>query len=393
MPNHAALVTNTTGVSTFAHRNLCDRIFALLTGIGYTTSITKPLVGNGSMYYCEGTSTTVAETWTVTCTAAATNGGTFSVVGSVTGATASATVGTAYDNGKIKFIINDGTTDFVVGDFWSIVVAAPLSTDSATLWESQLWYPGGDAADSNRRTMILKGKGLSGTEEIFVGVRSYESVGSDYYNISVGVMTGYVPGNAFDAQPGLARNTIFAHNTAINYWISWNAQKIAICLKVGGATYESAYVGKFNPYCPPNQYPYPVVCSAMYDGTPAVRYSDTSSNHGFGYKGNNPRFDVRSPGGVWETPYTFPWIEDRLSSSNTQTTAFGQIRDTGGYYPLTPVMVLSSNGIYGELDGIYHISGFNNVPENTTTVDGKQHVIFSDRTLTGFVDFYAMRLD
>jgi hypothetical protein len=56
-------------------------------------------------------------------------------------------------------------------------------------------------------------------------------------------------------------------------------------------------------------------------------------------------------------------------------------------------MVLSSNGIYGELDGIYHISGFNNVPENTTTVDGKQHIMFSDRTLTGFIDFYAMRLD
>ena len=393
MPNHIALVTNTTGVSTLAQRNLMDRFHALLTGVGFPTSFTRPLVGNGTILYFEGTSTTVTETWTITCTSAAANSGTFSVVGSVTGATASATVGTAYDNGKVKFLIQDGTTDFIVGDFWTVAMSAPHSTASATLWETQRWYSGGDPANNNQRQMILKGKGLSGTEEIYVGAYEYYSVGSDYYNMVVAVSTGYVPGNSFNTQPGVAENAICAHNTAIDYWLSWNAQKIAICLKVGGATYESAYLGKFYPYTPPSQYPYPVVCSGMLNGAAAVRYSSTATTHGMGYKGNTDRFDVRSPGGVWEQPYTFPWIEDSLSLNNTESNSTSQIRDTNGYYPLTPVMILSDNGIYGELDGIYHVSGFSNAVENTMTVGGSSYVLFGDRTLTGFVDYYAMRLD
>lgn len=51
------------------------------------------------------------ETWTLTCTAPGATA-TFSVVGSVSGAQANATVGTPYDNGIIAFTLNDGSTDF-----------------------------------------------------------------------------------------------------------------------------------------------------------------------------------------------------------------------------------------------------------------------------------------
>jgi hypothetical protein len=39
--------------------------------------------------------------------------------------------------------------------------------------------------------LILKGEGLSGTEEIFVGIRTYENVSADYYNVAVAGFTGY----------------------------------------------------------------------------------------------------------------------------------------------------------------------------------------------------------
>lgn len=395
MPHHIGLITNTTGPSSMASRNFCDRLYALLTGIGYPTSLSKgTLVGNGSLpYYVMGTATTINETWTVTCTSASTDGGTFSVVGSVTGATANAVVGQHYDNGKIKFAISDGTVDYAVGDYFQVAMSAPFSTDAATTWETMRWWPGKDTMSNAERECLLKGKGFSGTEEIYIGFYDYYSAGNDYYNIAVGVAAGYSPGNTWVTQPAMIRNAVCAHNITIEYWVTWNAQRVAFVLKVGGAIYQSAYLGKFFPYCPPTQYPYPVANIAMLDDAAALRFSSTDSSYSMGYRGNNSRCNVRSPGGVWEAPSTYPWIQEELSYSNTESSSYQQLRDTNGYYPLTPIMLLGSSGIYGELDGVYHVSGFNNVVENTVTAGGKTHVCFGDKGLTGFVDFFAMRLD
>jgi hypothetical protein len=49
--------------------------------------------------------------------------------------------------------------------------------------------------------------------------------------------------------------------------------------------------------------------------------------------------------------------------------------------------------VYGELDGIFMISGFNNAVENTFTLGGKSYVVMQDVSRTGFYDYYAMRLD
>lgn len=93
-------------------------------------------VGNGTV---TGISTTdgftKTETWTLTCIAAVLNGGLFSVTGSVTGARGVATVGSAYAsnvlvpaNSEIFLTINDGATDFAVGDSFTIATTAAQYT-------------------------------------------------------------------------------------------------------------------------------------------------------------------------------------------------------------------------------------------------------------------------
>ena len=90
-------------------------------GVRATTPVlTSASTGNGTISggVFVGTNT-VNETWTLTCTAAAANGGTFSLSGTVSGAQATAvTVGSLYhsDTGDISFTITDGEADFVVGD-------------------------------------------------------------------------------------------------------------------------------------------------------------------------------------------------------------------------------------------------------------------------------------
>lgn len=97
-------------------------------GLGSGVRATTPVLsaasrGNGTITggVFVGTNT-VNETWTLTCTAAAANGGTFSLRGTVSGPQATPiTVGNLYhsDTGDISFTITDGEADFVVGDVFT----------------------------------------------------------------------------------------------------------------------------------------------------------------------------------------------------------------------------------------------------------------------------------
>lgn len=240
-----------------------------------------------------------------------------------------------------------------------------------------------DTAPANRE-LILKGAGLSGEEEIFVGFRTYQDAGADYYNLLAGVFTGYVAGNSFDTQPGARLSGVPAHNNRIDYWLTLNGQRIVLAMKVGTPVCESCYVGKMLPYGRPSQYPYPVVCGGMLSGAAATRFSDTA--HSIPYKGNRANMALRSNDG-WLQPHCYPWGNALIAGTTN-------LRDTGGVYHLLPIELHdNSANLWGALDGIYYISGFNNAVENTLTVGGEQYVVIQDVARTGFTDYYAMRLD
>lgn len=369
-------VTNSGG--NYASQNFLAFIRRFAGGFGDVGTIGGTRTGTGTLTAIEASPTSVTETWTLTCTATATNGGTFSVVGSVSGSVGSATVGTTFTHSKITFLISDGATDYASSDTFTIPVTESTNP-TASRW-AVLRY---DTASATRE-LILQGSGLSGTEQIFVGFRSYESVASDYYNVSVAAFTGYVSGNTFTSQPGYVESGIPAHNLSIGYWISVNGQRITFALKVGTPVYVCGYTGKMLPYARPDQYNYPVVCGGMFVGIPATRYSDTAQS--IPYKGNKTNFSLRLVGGTWGQPYSWPWSATGLSGST-------QLRDTNSVYtPLPVVLHNNSNTIHGELDGIFYISGFNNVVENTLTIGGKIYVVFQDVYRSGFTDYFCLEL-
>lgn len=82
------------------------------TGNGTMTSVT---VYNGY---------TVSEVITATCVTAAANSGTFFVSGSSSGALGLATVGVSFVKPQVSFTINDGSTDFIVGDAFTFTTVA-----------------------------------------------------------------------------------------------------------------------------------------------------------------------------------------------------------------------------------------------------------------------------
>jgi hypothetical protein len=233
--------------------------------------------------------------------------------------------------------------------------------------------------------LIVRSPGMSGTEQIYWGLRTYEDTTADYYNLLAMVATGYVSGNSFDTQPNAVYAGVPAHNNRIDYWLTLNGQRIAGGLKVGTPVYEHFYLGKFLPYARPSQYPYPVVCGGMLDGAAATRFSDTT--HDFYLRGGHNRGRLRTPAS-WVQMYCWPWGMSELTGSSRY------LRDTGGEYPLHPVMLHdNSANVWGELDGIYYVSGFNNAVENTITISGTTYVVMQSVARTGFADYYALRLD
>lgn len=320
-----------------------------------------------------------SEVWTVQLITPAANGGTFSVTGSRSGAQANAVVGVPYDNGLVRFTINDGAADFIVDDVFTMI---------AGIWQVMRWDDGAGVA-ANNRELILKGSGHTGMEEIFIGFRTYHDVATDYYNMSVAGFIGYVPGNSFITQPGYRESGIPTHNQRIDYWLALNPARITAGLKVGTPVYQTFYAGFFLPYATPAQYPYPLFVGGMLNGIPATRYSNTVYNFPYrGYLGSSTQnLALRFVDGGWRVPFVFPF------STTSSYRVNDAHNDTAGVYSLEPLVLNdSSPNVYGQLEGVYSITGFNNVVENTTTIDGVDYVVIQDVYRTGFTDYIALEL-
>lgn len=79
--------------------------------------------GDGTLTGVAGGDDTQVGTYTLTCIAAAANGGSFAVEAPNGEALPDAVVGEAYANPQINLTINDGAADFIVGDKFTIEVA------------------------------------------------------------------------------------------------------------------------------------------------------------------------------------------------------------------------------------------------------------------------------
>lgn len=244
--------------------------------------------------------------------------------------------------------------------------------------------------------LILKGVGLSGTEEIFVGFRCYQSTTGDYYNIDCGTFIGYIAGNAFAAQPGAYIYSVPAHNNAITYFITANAQRIVGCFKVGTPVYMHFYVGKFFPYARPGEYPSPLVCAAMLNASDATRFDNVNITFpypGYRYQTTWVKLRNRDQGGNWIQPNCYPFLQNG-SSSNALAGVQGTstLVPAATFYQLEPIILqqdktdIEPSNVWGEFDGVYFCSGFNNGVENVVQEGGSSVVDQTGLTVLQAVD-------
>ena len=267
-----------------------------------------------------------------------------------------------------------------------------------TLAEANGWTTLRYVGTGSVQELILNSAGLSGAEDIYIGFRTYQSVPGDYYNILVGTFTGYVSANSFDSQPGARLSGVPCHNNAVPYFLTANAQRIAGCFKVGTPVYTHFYAGKMFPYSRPGEFPSPLVCAGMFNGEAEKRFSDT--DYAFPYLGRESGWPsgnvrpsylwLRDQAGSWRRLSHFPFYNgpagiDTSVGNNAlanQNYLYGgnqrALVPAGTNYQPQPIVLYSAEtdgaeyygSVFGELDGVYAVSGFNNNVENVMQIGG-----------------------
>jgi hypothetical protein len=136
-----------------------------------TTGTAGTNTGNGTCTGIAGGKSVKPGVYTLTCIAAATDAGSFSVSAPDGARLNDASVGAAYSGEQINFTINDGSTDFAVGDTFTITVAAgsgkvvpldPDATNGAQTFAGILFSQDIDAgsADVSGAVLMVRGPAL-----------------------------------------------------------------------------------------------------------------------------------------------------------------------------------------------------------------------------------------
>lgn len=264
-----------------------------------------------------------------------------------------------------------------------------------TLAEANGWTTLRYDTTKPEREWIARGVGLSGTEQIFIGIRTYQNVAGDYYNLLAGTFVGYVAGNTFDTQPGAKLSGIPAHNNAVTYYLNINAARILMMLKVGALVYVHGYIGKFLPYARPSEFPTPLLCAGAFNGAELKRFS--ASGIVFPYQGNTvssgSNLYLRRPDGSWYAPAVWPFTHGSATDSDARSTCLaGHVNQScqvpnGDSYQLESLImcdsvnVIEPANVWGELDGVYYCSGFNNGSENVIQQGGSSVIDQAGKTV------------
>lgn len=268
--------------------------------------------------------------------------------------------------------------------------------------------------DSDATSFIVQAPGLSTTEEIQMGFGIIEDDDADAYSMEEWMFRAYNPLLGFQSQPGIS--TIGNHplwNDSIPYWFIGNAQRIIIVTKIS-TVYTASYIGKILPYGTPGEWPQPYYRGGV--GTDNTRWSSVSESlrNFWDPGGVSGQSQMLNPNGNWynvnnftdssgaenasnSTNYMWPYSA-RVSNVGTASPMdrYRELRDNlDGSRSLWPVVLCGENpnlDIYGELDGVYAVSGFSAASEDTVDIGGDDYLIVQNVFRTARYQYAAIKL-
>ena len=328
--------------------------------------------GNGTVYGASADISSVVETWTLTCTTGGASA-VFSVVGSVTGAKADATVNTPYVNGYCNFTIIGGSTNFVTSDSFTI----SISTITAN-WSVLRSVAG---SGSTVPEYIWKGIG-GGSDEIIVGIKGKTDT-SNYWNWDLQGFTGYVSGSTFENQPGYHSSNGWGilYGSSFTCYIFESNRRLLIC-PIIGTVYQTLYLGWWEPFASPSQYNYPMMIGGSSSDSVA-EVSDTFNcwwNAGYGYILDGSWISIKDQ--IWPMSESSKWSDYEVDVNSDRLVVPITIFNTG------------TDSYIGEAEGLFGVVVDSSLTINDyiKTDEDEFLVIFQNVTSVGNADFVGIKL-
>lgn len=293
------------------------------------------------------------------------------------------------------------TTETLANGSWGDTTMNDGGTNAWT----ELNYNGSNSA-------IYEAPGLSGAEEIHIGLGFEASVGTDSYALTGWMFRSYNAALPHTGQPGhsgLGYHAVW--NQPTPYWFIGNGQRVIVVTKIS-TVYTASYIGKFLMYGAPGEYPQPYVRLMTFSNN--TRWSSTDPNFRcFFDPGNHTGTHMLNPNGNWyavinftnsggnETqvdgqnylwPYTAP-----ILSNNSASTRYRELRDniddvSYTMWPLILMGELPSTDIFGELDGAYACPGFDAATEDLIYQDNEFHLLVQNCFRTSRFHYGAIQL-
>lgn len=273
-------------------------------------------------------------------------------------------------------------------------------TDGAALGAEAWTLLATDVSIPNERYIYLRGPGLSGTDEIYVSIREFNIAAEDKFNWQIRGHVAYNPLNSWDAQPGASpRGNILLWDSTIPYWLVANGRRFILIAKVS-TTYQSLYAGFFLPYATSAEMPYPMVIMTC-SSTPNNRWSAGNYTVGGFWDPVEWSSWLRHFDGQWIGMANYKargdGVRHQFASHNVwpfeADYGFGRNRDNT--YGLLPAVLHSNHdggNVYGELEGVFHITGFSLAAEDTVTIGGNTYLVVQSVYRTGVRDYAAIKL-
>lgn len=271
-------------------------------------------------------------------------------------------------------------------------------------------------APYNQRQWMFIAPGLSGTEQIFGGIRTRTA--GTYANFELAGYFGNFGSDPswntdFENQP-LAK---FAYVTLwadpIDYWIVANGQRCIVVCRVG-TVWTAFHIGKILPYASPSEYPYPFFLAGTNNDVTA-QISDVAGHRTFqcGARGSQYIFlntNDWSEVGMWDNgsetsvnaaeSYVIQTANPWFGSSNPYATFAGSKANPDGTVNLMPLEIIttrSPGATLGQIEGAYWCSGLDQngsvIPSGSIiTISSVQYLIIPNIFRINSYDFMAVRL-
>lgn len=313
-------------------------------------------------------------------------------------------------------------------DFWNRLISF-LTTNSTLVAAGQAWTTvwTAPAGAPNSTDIVLRGPGMSGADQVHIGLRLEVDVPGDRFTILMTGMTGILAGaTEYDQHVNCTPYSVrmFLGSSPMGFWFVANGRRFIAVAKIS-TVYQTIYGGFALPFSLPAAYPYPMFIGGMAgEGSASVDWRSVSADHTcfvrsmYSSASYQPSAWLLSPEGLWlrATAYgsntagdvalgpdefgddTFGYGNGSFTTSYYGYKEFKDriVQAYGGNFPLYPITLMRSvpaSQTYALLHGVYHVPGRGNSAENTVTAGGKTYLVLQNafRTLTG--DYFAIHLE